>query len=51
MLGTILVVILFLVLVGALPRWWHGRSRGYAPAGGFALILVIVRTLLVIGGI
>ena len=51
MLGTILVVILVLVLVRALPRWSHSRSWGYAPAGGFGLILLIVLILLVVGRI
>jgi hypothetical protein len=51
MLGTILVVILVLVLVGALPRWSHSRSWGYAPAGGFGLILLIILILLAVGRI
>ena len=51
MLGTILIVILILALVGALPRWSHSRSWGYAPTGGLGLILVIVVILLVIGRI
>lgn len=51
MLGTILVVILVLVLVGALPRWSHSRSWGYAPIGGVGLILLIVVILLLLGRI
>ena len=51
MLGTILVVILILVLVGALPRWSHSRSWGYAPTGGVGLILLIVVILLLLGRI
>jgi hypothetical protein len=51
MLGTILVVILVLVLVGALPRWSHSRSWGYAPTGGVGLILLIVVILLLLGRI
>ena len=51
MLGTILVVILILILVGALPRWSHSRSWGYAPTGGVGLILLIVVILLLLGRI
>ena len=51
MLGTILVVILILVLVGAYPRWSHSRSWGYAPTGGLGLILLIVVILLLLGRI
>ena len=46
MLGTILVGILVLVLVGALPRWSHSRSWGYAPTGGVGLILIVIILLL-----
>jgi uncharacterized protein DUF3309 len=51
MLGTILLVILVLALVGALPRWNHSRSWGYAPTGGVGLILLIVVALLLLGRI
>jgi hypothetical protein len=51
MLGTILIVILILALVGALPRWSHSRDWGYAPTGGLGLVLCIVIVLLVIGRI
>jgi hypothetical protein len=51
MLGIILVVILILALFGALPRWSHSRSWGYAPVGGLGLVLVIVVILLVLGQI
>jgi hypothetical protein len=51
MIGTILVVILVLVLVGALPRWSHSRSWGYAPTGGVGLILLVVVILLLLGRI
>jgi len=51
MLGTILLIILILALVGALPRWNHSRSWGYAPSGGLGLVLVIVVILLVLGRI
>jgi hypothetical protein len=51
MLGTILIVILILALLGALPRWNHSREWGYAPTGGVGLILIIVVILLVLGRI
>jgi hypothetical protein len=51
MLGTILIVILVLALVGALPRWPHSREWGYYPTGGLGLILLIVIILLVLGRI
>ncbi len=51
MLGTILIVILILALVGALPRWSHSRSWGYAPTSGIGLILVVVVILLLLGRI
>lgn len=51
MLGTILLVVLVLALVGALPRWDHSRSWGYAPTGGVGLILLIVVALLLLGRI
>ncbi len=49
MLGTILVVILILALVGALPRWSHSRSWGYYSTGGVGLVLLIIVILLVLG--
>jgi hypothetical protein len=51
MLGTILIVILVLALLGALPRWSHSREWGYAPSGGLGLVLCIVVVLLVLGRI
>jgi hypothetical protein len=48
-LGTILIVILILLLVGALPTWGHSRSWGYYPSGGLGLILLIVIILLLMG--
>jgi hypothetical protein len=51
MLGTILIVILLLALIGALPRWSHSRSWGYAPTGGIGIILLIVLVLLLVGRI
>jgi hypothetical protein len=49
MLGTILLVVLILALVGALPRWSHSRKWGYAPTGGVGLALLIVVILLLLG--
>jgi hypothetical protein len=51
MLGTILIVILILALLGALPRWPHSKDWGYAPTGGLGLILAIVVILLLLGRI
>jgi Protein of unknown function (DUF3309) len=51
MLGTILVVILILALLGALPRWSHSKDWGYAPTGGVGIVLFIVVDLLVLGRI
>jgi hypothetical protein len=51
MLGTILIVILVLVLLGALPRWPHSSNWGYYPSGGTGLMLAIVLVLLLLGRI
>lgn len=51
MLGTILIVILILVLVGALPTWGHSRNWGYAPSGGLGLVLLIVLILVLTGNL
>lgn len=48
-LGTILLIVLILFLVGALPRWGHSKSWGYAPSGTIGLVLVIVLVLLLMG--
>lgn len=50
-LGTVLLVILVLLLVGALPNWSHSRSWGYAPSGGLGVIVLIIVVLLVLGRI
>jgi len=49
MLGTILIVVLVLMLVGALPTWPHSRQWGYYPSGGIGLILLILIILLLMG--
>ncbi len=51
MLGTILIVILVLALLGALPRWSHSRDWGYYPTGGVSVILFVVLILLLLGRI
>ena len=50
-LGTILLIIVLLMLVGALPTWPHSRSWGYGPSGGLGLVLLILIILLVMGQI
>ena len=49
MLGTILLVILILMLLGAVPAWPHSRNWGYGPSGGLGLIVVILLILVLIG--
>ena len=51
MLGTVLVILLVLMLVGALPAWPHTRNWGYGPTGGLGLVLVILVVLLLLGRI
>jgi uncharacterized protein DUF3309 len=51
MLGTILIVLLILLLVGALPRWPYSNGWGYYPGGGVGLILIIVIVLVLAGQI
>ena len=50
-MGTVLIVILVLVLVGALPTWPYSSGWGYYPSGGLGLVLLIVLILLVMGRI
>ncbi len=49
MLGTILIVLLILALLGAFPRWSHSRNWGFAPTGGIGLLLLIVVVLVLLG--
>lgn len=51
MLGTVLVVLFILMLVGALPTWPHSRNWGYYPSGGVGLVLMILVILLLLGRI
>ena len=48
-LGTILLIILILMLLGAFPRWGYNRNWGYGPSGGLGLVLVIVLILVLLG--
>lgn len=50
-LGTILLILLILMLVGALPTWPHSSSWGYGPTGGIGLVLLIVIILVLMGRI
>lgn len=50
-LGTILLIVLILMLVGAIPTWPHSRSWGYGPSGGLGLVLVILLILFLLGKI
>jgi len=49
MLGTILIVFLILMLLGALPTWPHSRNWGYYPSGGLGLILLVLLILVLMG--
>ncbi|RPJ42940.1 MAG: DUF3309 domain-containing protein [Deltaproteobacteria bacterium] len=51
MMGTILIIILVLLLIGALPTWGHSRSWGPYPSGGIGLILLIIIVLFLMGRI
>ena len=51
MLGTILIILLILFLVGGLPRWGYSANWGYGPSGGIGLVLVIVVVLVLLGHI
>ena len=49
MLGTILIMLFVLLLIGAIPTWPHSRNWGYGPSGGFGLAVVILIVLLLAG--
>jgi hypothetical protein len=51
MLGTILLVLLILMLLGAFPTWSHSRNWGYGPSGGIGVIAIVVVVLLLMGHI
>ena len=50
-MGTILIVLLVLLLIGAFPAWPHSRGWGYYPSGGIGLVLLILLLLLLLGRI
>ena len=47
--GTILLIIVVLMLLGAIPTWPHSRGWGYGPSGGLGLVLIILIILLLLG--
>lgn len=49
MLGTILIIVLVLMLIGAIPAWPHSRSWGYYPSGTLGLLLMILIILVLLG--
>ena len=51
MLGTVLIIIVILMLLGVMPTWPHSRQWGYYPSGGLGLILLILIILLLLGRI
>ena len=48
-LGTVLLVVLILLLIGAIPSWPHSKGWGYGPSGGLGLVVVIIIILLLLG--
>jgi hypothetical protein len=48
-LGTVLLIVLILLLIGVIPAWPHSRGWGYAPSGALGLVVVVVLVLLVLG--
>jgi len=48
-MGTILIILLVLMLLGAIPTWNHSRSWGYAPSGGLGLVLIVLLILMFSG--
>ena len=48
-LGTILLIVLIQMLIGAFPSWPHSQSWGYVPSGGLGLLVIIVIVLLLMG--
>jgi hypothetical protein len=49
MLGTVLLIVLILFVIGAAPTWPHSRNWGYYPSGGLGLVVVVVVVLLLMG--
>jgi hypothetical protein len=50
-LGTILLIVLILLLVGAIPAWPHSRNWGYGPTGGLGVVVIVLVVLLLLGRI
>ncbi len=50
-LGTLLLIVLVLLLIGAMPRWPHSRSWGYGPSGGIGFVLLVLLILVLLGKI
>lgn len=48
-LGTIILIVLVLILIGAVPTWPHSRNWGYGPSGGLGLVVIILVVLLLMG--
>ena len=48
-LGTILLIVLILLLIGAIPSWPHSRNWGYGPSGGLGLVMIVILVLLLMG--
>ena len=51
MLGTILLIVLILLLIGAIPRWPHSKEWGYAPSGTIGIVLIVLVVLLLTGNL
>jgi len=51
MLGTLLIIVLVLMLIGALPTWPHSKQWGYYPSGGMGLVVLVLVILLLMGRI
>lgn len=50
-MGTVLIVLLILMLLGVIPTWPHSRNWGYGPSGGLGLVLLILIILMLLGRI
>lgn len=50
-LGTILLIVLILMLIGAIPSWPHSKNWGYGPSGGLGVVVIIIIILLLLGRI
>ncbi|MDO8314156.1 MAG: DUF3309 family protein [Rugosibacter sp.] len=48
-LGTIILILLILMLIGVIPAWPHSRNWGYGPSGGLGLVVIILVVLLLLG--